>query len=446
MSSTEQPQESLPPAPRQPLTLARIETMVSRAIVGFGLVFGVLVVPAFLAQQSRLVQPLALIEAIALCAGLLAAAVAAALRRGVAVATVSFAVLYLLIVALWPTTAAGAPVDGTPWLWTLCTVAIAYATVGMDMWTAAVYAVVAPALFGVVMWDYSDGSVWKTALLDAVYAAIVGGVILTIASLLRSAAGSVDAAQKAALDGYERGLREHLGEAERVEVDALVHDSVLTTLLAAAKAHTPEGNALAARMAQDALGHLSSTKPLPTPLTGEVTDAATLVSGIRTAAAALPYPIGVFAAVPLTALLPSGVAEALHAATVQAMLNSSQHAGGAEVARTVMVRCLGDAEGAGGVIVEIVDDGVGFDVARVAPRRLGLATSIIQRVEVVGGIAQVDSAPGAGTAITLSWPAPSPEPTPTPDPAAATTVDQTAGEAAGRAAGEAAGDESEAWA
>jgi signal transduction histidine kinase len=395
---------TLPPPPRHPLTLARIETMVSRAIVGFGLVFGVLVIPTLLSQQGRLPQPLAGIEVAALCASLVWAVVAALGRRGIPAATGSFAVLYLLVLALWPLTAGASDVDGTSWLWMLCTVASAYATAGMKTWSAAVYAVLAPALFAFVLWQVGAGR-WTVTLLDAVYAAIVGSVILTIATMLRGAAARVDEAQRAALAGYERGVREHLGEAERVEVDAIVHDSVLTTLLAAASARTPEARGLAVRMARDALGHLSATTPAPTPSHEGVTDADTLVAHIRRAATTLPHAVRVRTAGPTDAFVPAGAAEALLAATVQAMLNSSQHAGGPEVTRTVTISCPDPGAG-GGVRIEIADDGVGFELHRVAPRRLGLTTSIIQRVEIVGGSAEVRSTPGLGTVITLHWPAP----------------------------------------
>ena len=404
MSSAEQLTGALPPAPRYPLTQARIETMVSRAIVLFGVVFGVLVIPTLITQQSELPQPLGWLQAAALCVCLAWAVIGAVSQRGVGAATTVFALVYLVVVALWPITAAGSTVDGTPWLWTLCTVASAYAAVRMRPWMAAVYVVLAPALFGIVLIGVTDGREWDIALLDAIYAAIVGAVILTIASLLRHAAAVVDAAQRAALDGYERGVREHLGEAERVEVDALVHDSVLTTLLAAASARTPEAKQLAARMAADALGHLSSTQPVPTSLPEQQTNGWALVAGIRAAAGSIPHQPIFRTDGQLAVSLPASVAEALIAASVQAMMNSSQHAGGADVSRSVTFAGVGDGRSAR-LRILIADDGVGFDVARVAPRRLGLATSIIQRVEMAGGIARVDSAPGAGTTITLDWPA-----------------------------------------
>ncbi|MGH3935226.1 MAG: ATP-binding protein [Pseudonocardiaceae bacterium] len=52
------------------------------------------------------------------------------------------------------------------------------------------------------------------------------------------------------------------------------------------------------------------------------------------------------------------------------------------------------------------DDGRGFDLAAAAStsRRLGLA-SMRERAEALGGALQVDTAPGAGTTVTLEVPA-----------------------------------------
>jgi signal transduction histidine kinase len=408
MSAPEAQPPVLPPPPRYPFSGARIDFMVSRAIVGFGVVFGVLVIPDLIAQQSELAQPFAGLQASALCAFLVWAVATALIGAGLRVATTAFAALYLVVIALWPLTVGDAEVDGTPWLWMLCAIACAYAAVGMRLWAAAVYIVIASSVFGTVMLMVGDRGHQHEAVLDALYSAIVGGVILTISTMLRDAAARVDTAQRSALDSYERGLRAHMGEAERVEVDALVHDSVLTTLLAAANARTPEAKALAARMAQDALGHLSSTRPAPEPSAAEAeTDAATLLAGIRSAAADVPHAPAFETVGAPDAALPAGVAEALRDATVQAMVNSSQHAGGADVARVVTLRRIepAHADAAPGVELTIADDGAGFDVAAVDPLRLGIANSIVQRVEIVGGSARVESAPGAGTTITLRWPA-----------------------------------------
>jgi signal transduction histidine kinase len=59
-------------------------------------------------------------------------------------------------------------------------------------------------------------------------------------------------------------------------------------------------------------------------------------------------------------------------------------------------------DGAGGVIVTVVDRGQGFDL-RAKSDGLGLMRSVRHRVLEVGGKVRIDSAPGEGTSIQMSW-------------------------------------------
>jgi signal transduction histidine kinase len=185
-----------------------------------------------------------------------------------------------------------------------------------------------------------------------------------------------------------------------VQVDAIVHDSVLTTLLSAAHARTPEAMAIAASMAQDALGHLDTSSPLAKP--GRSLDAI-LVSRLRdrivSAARSFSVPFSIVPRVAVDASIPVSVAEALYSATVQAMVNSAQHAGGMLVRRSLQV----EATREGGVLIVIADDGRGFDLALIPPERLGLEVSIRERVALAGGEASIESVPGNGTEVRLLW-------------------------------------------
>jgi signal transduction histidine kinase len=217
--------------------------------------------------------------------------------------------------------------------------------------------------------------------------------------MLRQAASEVDIAQAAALERYSAVAREHASEAERVQVDALVHDSVLTTLLAAADARTDEAMDVAARMARDAIGHLeASDEPA---VSDEVLGLTGLGERVVATARAFVPPFQVTLNNVSDAPIPGIVADALHAAAVQAMVNSSQHAGETHLDRRVVVSGLD----AGGVEIIISDDGDGFDPATVAPERLGLRVSIYERVTRAGGVAKVTSSPGNGTTVVLRWPA-----------------------------------------
>lgn len=57
-----------------------------------------------------------------------------------------------------------------------------------------------------------------------------------------------------------------------------------------------------------------------------------------------------------------------------------------------------------GVVVEVVDDGPGFSLSRLSPERMGLRGSVLARMESLeGGGARVESEPGRGTRVTLTW-------------------------------------------
>lgn len=54
--------------------------------------------------------------------------------------------------------------------------------------------------------------------------------------------------------------------------------------------------------------------------------------------------------------------------------------------------------------VTVTDSGVGFDLEAIPPDRLGLRASIVDRVESVGGVVKIWTAPGAGTSIIMTLP------------------------------------------
>jgi signal transduction histidine kinase len=79
------------------------------------------------------------------------------------------------------------------------------------------------------------------------------------------------------------------------------------------------------------------------------------------------------------------------------MVNAARHAGAPVV--DVFAECLDDS-----VEVFVRDRGRGFDPAAVPPDRMGLAGSVVGRMERHGGTARVRSAPGEGTEVMLRMP------------------------------------------
>ena len=52
----------------------------------------------------------------------------------------------------------------------------------------------------------------------------------------------------------------------------------------------------------------------------------------------------------------------------------------------------------------ISDDGRGFNYHDIPGRRLGVRVSIVENIEAIGGAVDLDTAPGRGTRVTLTWP------------------------------------------
>ncbi|MBX3194016.1 MAG: histidine kinase [Microbacteriaceae bacterium] len=397
-------QVAAPPRGRQvrnPLSLRRVETAVSRSAAGFGIAFLAQTAPAILSQLHNTHLAWNIVFIGGLLASMLVMLVASIVRRRVRVASTTFAMIYLVALVSWPFAVLdpGATTTGSFWLYGIMTVATSMAAIGLEVRWAAVYLIIVPLVYAVVRLTPWGGDVGPSrAALDSVFALILGGVITIIFTMLRQAAAQVDRAQRTALERYSHAVRQHAIEAERVQVDAIVHDSVLTTLLSAARAETPEAKEVAATMAGNAIGHLREAVAVA-PDTDAMVPAGVLAGRISEAAATMSQPFEVRSDDIGRISLPIPAAEALYSAAVQGMVNSLQHAG-AGVERWVAL----SGEKEGGIRVEVGDRGRGFDPAIVPTERLGVRVSIVERMSSAGGHAEIHSAPGAGTTVALHWP------------------------------------------
>ncbi|GAA4267867.1 sensor histidine kinase [Frondihabitans peucedani] len=221
-----------------------------------------------------------------------------------------------------------------------------------------------------------------------------GGLVLGMRAL-RLKADQADRDEREAQLLFEDEQRQLATEAERVRTDALLHDTVLAALLAAAGNQAPER---ATEMAEAALDIVSDTTDHP-----DAPPLSVLLQRLWSKADPELAPFRDTVQFDLAALsdvdLPPEVTEALISATVQALTNSINHAG-PDAKRVVTATRLDD----GGLRIVVSDDGTGFDLAAVPEARLGVRVSILERVRQVGGLARIDSAPGRGTTVTLEWP------------------------------------------
>lgn len=184
--------------------------------------------------------------------------------------------------------------------------------------------------------------------------------------------------------------------AERLRFAQLTHDEVMTTLLAAAR---QDPSAELSQQARRALAALDESTTLPVGTCVSVVEA---IAHIRVAISAVAPEADFRSTIDAAASeQPQYLLETVRtiaSAAAEAGRNSHRHAG---PAASIWVSV---AASAGRLVVEIVDDGVGFDPRRVAAERLGIAVSIRGRMgSLAGGAATITSRRTEGTRVSLEW-------------------------------------------
>jgi signal transduction histidine kinase len=236
----------------------------------------------------------------------------------------------------------------------------------------------------------------------------------------RRAAGADRALAQADADAREQyvGLSRNI---ERREHERLLHDTVLNTLTALARAGS---SAAGSTDAGEVVGRCRHDVTLmefvlgdpgdPAKAAGRAYDgmvAAIEALAVEMRARGLDVHVTVASGAPGAGVdapvVPVPVAVAIVRAVREALANVISHAGTAEawVGVSPAAPDAGTAA-SGGVRVTVRDAGAGFDPASVDPARLGLRRSITERIADWGGRASIRSAPGHGTEVSLYWPGP----------------------------------------
>jgi signal transduction histidine kinase len=199
--------------------------------------------------------------------------------------------------------------------------------------------------------------------------------------------------------GEER--RERIVEAERAEIAAHLHDSVLQTLALIQRQSDQPREVL--RLARGQERELRHWLYGPGGYGRRAVENAGLATAVTAAAAEVEdtYAIDVRPVVVGDRPLDDDL-RALVLATREAMVNAAKHAEVDEV--SVYVEAEEDA-----VHVFVRDRGVGFDPEAVPDDRHGLADSVHARVTRHGGNVRLRSTPGEGTEVHLSMPVSTPQ-------------------------------------
>lgn len=307
--------------------------------------------------------------------------------------------LVVIVIWSWPALVVDPtqlPEGFQAWIWWL----VGTATISMGVvnprWLGWVYLVVASASWFLLDTSIYGGSeAWDVALQDSIYVFLLGGVVSSLVRLTRDAAKRADDANSIAIARAVEQAQTDAVERERQRIDALVHDRVLNTLLVAAKANSEADYQAASTAAAEAVASLEAAVTEPESAAGVTTLG--LYRSLRKAALRASEQIEVEIVSAGLEELPAEIAQSVTEATLQAIDNALRHSEASEI-RLV----LGSQE-VSGILVQVIDNGKGFNPERLPKDRLGVRTSIQARMMSLGGQAKISSEVGNGTTVELRW-------------------------------------------
>jgi len=275
--------------------------------------------------------------------------------------------------------------DTTTWMLPLACTSVYILQLALRPWLGLPGAAIVVIAYGLGVYHPTD------AWLLAVEAIVAAGLV----AVIRGGARHADAVVAAGLETERQVRAEEARRADEREQHRQLHDTVLSTLtMVAAGAFAGPSPALTAQAARD-LRVLQGLEGPPAVANGlaPLTDLSPKLERAAASTGDLAVRLDL---VPVT--LPSPVADQLAACVGEALRNIERHAGTGQAEVTV-------TGGEGWAVVKITDRGRGFDPAVTPPSRRGIRESITGRMQAAGGQAAVASRPGAGTTVTVSWPA-----------------------------------------
>jgi hypothetical protein len=294
-------------------------------------------------------------------------------------------VVCVCLAQVW-TSAPDPSFEGTTWLLaSVSIIVVAYQWhAGPVVGAAATVVVVAAYLAGAAL---AAPDRWTEAVPFGVWmvaeAALSRGVFLLVRRSGRRADRMVARQEQARRDAAVAAAR----RADEQEYQAALHDTASATLLMVGTGVVRErASWLSAQAARDleVVGAAPERSDHPVDLVSRLKDATAYVP-LRITWRAEDAP-----------RVPAVVAAALCHGTREALTNVVRHAGVDEA--TVSVRRDG-----GGIVVEVRDDGAGFDPERVSGHRYGVTRSLVARMARTGGRTRISSRPGRGTAVRMEW-------------------------------------------
>lgn len=301
----------------------------------------------------------------------------------------------MLVTLLVATTLDNAVGTEVPWFFTITAAPVAAALIA---WGRAVaWALLGGITATIQLLRLLGGVDLQGAFANDVQAFFISATLVMLFSTLIRASRELDHSTAVSVAAEEQRSAATARSRIQDQLQVLIHDELLTTLVLAARDEPSLRPAVGAEAARVRL----RIRELHGPKTTGMLPADRLIAGIsevtRQEAPDARLEISDTRA-DLESRVPAEVSEAVQGAIRQVLTNSRIHAG-PQASSSVQVQ-LDDEQ----LLVVVRDDGIGFSPAAVPPMRMGIASSIIGRLRALpGGEASVDSTPGGGTTVTLRW-------------------------------------------
>jgi signal transduction histidine kinase len=256
------------------------------------------------------------------------------------------------------------------------------------IWPLSVADLVVTVTLGSIVLNRTGTTTGVPAWGNSVYHVAIGLIATMAWTAIVAAVRLSQRVHEASARSVDDLVRAKASAAESNRWDGIIHDHVLNALGSASRSAPPGSDEPVRILARDALDALHRSDARAAP-------AVTIAGRLADSARAL----GLDAGIDIEGEPPPAIAAPIERAADQALANVAQHSGTSEVSIT-------GTFGAEAAELVVRDHGAGFDPAQVSERRRGLRGSIVGAMEVRGGRARIDSAPGRGTTVTLSWRAP----------------------------------------
>ncbi len=237
---------------------------------------------------------------------------------------------------------------------------------------------------------------WANGLKDGLYVFFLAGGVAGLIGLMRDWAKRVDFENSNLILSHMETAKSDALEKEDNLIDSLIHDSVLNTFLVAAKAKSKEEGLIAAELAGYSVTKFKNLEN-PDHQDGSVTILG-LFRALRKAVMAMGRDVEVELKAGGLDRVTIEVGQALTEAALQAVDNALVHSKANRILVTL------DSQIDSKIEIQVVDNGAGFKPNRIPADRLGIKISILSKMELIGGKAEVISSTGTGATVKLRWP------------------------------------------